>query len=98
MKLASAVLVLVGMSLTLVSPAKAQQLDLSTMTCDNFVKSDKDTMKLITTWMAGFYTEESDAPTIDLPKLNDLQDRLVKFCARETSFPIKTAAEGIYGH
>jgi hypothetical protein len=69
--------------------AKAQQFDLSTMTCDSFLKGDKDRMKLITAWLAGYYTDAS--------ALNKMQDQLVKFCSRETSFPIENAADGIFG-
>jgi hypothetical protein len=77
--------------------AKAQQFDLSTMTCDSFLKGDKDQMKLITAWLAGYYTDESAAEVVDVSALNKMQDRLVKFCTRETSFPIENAADGIFG-
>jgi hypothetical protein len=53
---------------------------------------------VITAWIAGFYTEETDPQTIDLSTLSDLHDRLVTFCTRETAFPIKSAAEGILDH
>lgn len=78
--------------------ANAQQLDLSTMTCDSFVKSDKEQMKLITAWLAGYYTDESDDEVVDVSALNARQNQLVQFCTRETGFPIASAAEGIWGH
>jgi hypothetical protein len=77
--------------------AKAQQFDLSTMTCDSFLKGDKDQMKLITAWLAGYYTDESAAEVVDMSALNKRQDELVKFCIRETDFPIASAADGIFG-
>jgi hypothetical protein len=77
--------------------AKAQQFDLSTMTCDSFLKGDKDKMKLITAWLAGYYTDESAAEVVDVSALNKMQDQLVKFCTRETGFPIENAADGIFG-
>ena len=43
-------IILVALTLSTSWGAKAQQLDLSTMTCDSFIKSDKDQMKLITAW------------------------------------------------
>jgi acid stress chaperone HdeB len=79
------------------SGAKAQQFDLSTMTCDSFIKGNKDQMKLITSWLAGYYTEASAAEVVDVSALSKLQDQLVKFCTRETSFPIASAADGIFG-
>jgi len=96
MKFASiAVLILV---LTTTGNATAQKFDISTMTCGAFLQSDKESMKLIVTWLAGFYTEEHDPQVVDLATINDLQDKFSKFCAREASFPMTTAAEGILGH
>lgn len=77
--------------------AKAQQFDLSTLTCGNFIKGDKDQMKLITAWLAGYYTDASAPEVVDVSALNKMQDQLVKFCTRETSFLIENAADGIFG-
>jgi hypothetical protein len=88
---------LIVLALSGYSSAKAQQFDLSTMTCDSFIKGDKDQMKLITSWLAGYYTDESAAEVVDISALNKLQDELVKFCTREGSFPIESAADGIFG-
>jgi acid stress chaperone HdeB len=91
-------IILVALALPMSWGAKAQQLDLSTMTCASFIKSDKDQMKLITAWLSGYYTDESDDEIVDMSALNTRQNQLVQFCARETSFPIASAAEGIWGH
>lgn len=78
--------------------AKAQQFDLSTMTCESFIKTDKDQMKLIAAWLAGYYTDAPAAQVVDAAAISKVQDDLIKFCTRETSFPVATAAEGILGH
>ncbi len=93
----STAIALVFLASTASWSAKAQQFDLSTMTCSKFMKSDKDQMKLITAWLAGYYTDKSADEVVDLSNLNKLQDNLVKFCSRETSFPIASAADGIFG-
>ena len=90
-------IVVVVLALAAPWSAKAQQFDLSTLTCDKFMKADKDQMKLITAWLAGYYTDEAAAEVVDVTNLNKLQDNLVKFCTRETSFPIASAADGIFG-
>jgi acid stress chaperone HdeB len=87
-----------SMSLSIAWQARAQQLDLSTMTCDKFIKSDKDQMKLITAWLSGYYTDASDDEVVDMAVLNAKQNQLVQFCSRETSFPVANAADGIWGH
>jgi acid stress chaperone HdeB len=78
--------------------ANAQKFDLSTMTCSSFIQSDKGQMKLITAWLAGYYTDESADEIVDVSALNKLQDELVTFCTRESNFPIANAADGILGH
>lgn len=88
---------LVVLALTASWGAKAQQFDLSAMTCSKFMQADKEQMKLITAWLAGYYTDESADEVVDVSNLNKLQDALVKFCTRETSFPIASAADGIFG-
>lgn len=90
--------ILIALVLAGASGAKAQQFDLSTMTCASFMKGDKNEMKLVAAWLAGYYTSESAAEVVDLPALDNLQNELTKFCARETSFPIASAADGILGH
>jgi acid stress chaperone HdeB len=77
--------------------ANAQQLDLSTMTCDSFLKSDKDQMKLIAAWLSGYYTDESANEVVDVSVLNARQNQLVQFCSRETNFLVANAADGIWG-
>lgn len=93
-RIAAALLVL---ALSASCGAKAQQFDLSTMSCDSFLKGDKDQMKLITAWLAGYYTSESAAEVVDVSALNKLEGELVTFCTRETGFPIASAADGIFG-
>jgi acid stress chaperone HdeB len=90
-------IILVALALSTSWGAKAQQLDLSTMTCDSFIKSDKDQMKLITAWLSGYYTDESEDEVVDMSALNNRQNQLLQFCARETHFPIASAADGIWG-
>ncbi len=88
---------LVALALSTSWGANAQQFDLSTMTCDSFLKSDKDQMKLITAWLSGYYTDESENEVVDMSALGARQSQLVQFCTRETNFPIANAADGIWG-
>ena len=89
---------LIVLALTGSWSANAQKFDLSTLTCSSFIQSDKDQMKLITAWLAGYYTDESADEIVDVAALNKLQDALVKFCTRESNFMIANAADGILGH
>lgn len=74
---------------------EAQEYDLSTMTCDALTKADKNDVRLIVAWLSGYYTNENDDEHINLSSLDSAQQKLLQFCGRETSFPVKNAAEGI---
>jgi acid stress chaperone HdeB len=46
-------------------PANATKLDLSTMSCKQFLESGDDTIKLVLTWMDGWYKGDEDNAIID---------------------------------
>lgn len=91
------VITLIALALSTSWGANAQRLDLSAMTCDSFLKSDKDQMKLIAAWLSGYYTDESANEVVDISALNARQNQLVQFCSRETNFLVANAADGIWG-
>src|SRR5262245_44434379 len=64
MKLASIILLAATMTLPAAS-ANAVVLDLYTMTCKQFVESDKDTISMMLTWLDGWYKGDSDEAKID---------------------------------
>ena len=41
-------------------PAHAVKLDLSTMSCKQFLESGEDTIKMVLTWMDGWYKGDED--------------------------------------
>ena len=45
------------------TPASAQKLDLSTITCKQFLEMNRESISLILMWMAGYYSDQ-DAPPI----------------------------------
>ena len=47
------------------APARAEVLDLSTMSCKQFVESGDDMIKLVLIWMDGWYKGDSDEAIID---------------------------------
>ena len=64
MKTLGALLVAAGLALSS-APANAVVLDLSTMTCKQFIEGDEDTIKMVLTWMDGWYKGDSDEAIID---------------------------------
>ena len=90
-KILNAVLVAVALAVTM--PAHAQKLDLSTVTCKQFLESSKDTISLILMWMAGYFADEDDPPIVDFDKMKSDAEKLGAYCAQNPTVGLITAAE-----
>lgn len=89
---------LVGFGLVLAAmPAQATVIDLSTMTCKQFVDSDKDTIAMVLTWMDGWYKGDSDVAIIDTDVFVANAKKFGEFCAANPTISIVNAAEKILG-
>jgi hypothetical protein len=55
-------------------------LDVSELTCDQFMTYDDDNKGLIMMWLEGYYTEEDEAPTIDFGKMASHLAKLLIAC------------------
>jgi hypothetical protein len=72
-----------------------EKIDLSAMTCGDFMKSDQTKSTLILAWFLGFYGEEEDPQVIDLDKLEQAGAQFTAFCKQQPNFRMTVAAEGI---
>ena len=88
-------LMLVAAALFAPLPAKAQQLDLSTVTCKDFVTADKDTIGLILMWIEGFYADQDAKPIVDFDKMKQNGARLGEYCGKNPSHSLITAADDV---
>jgi hypothetical protein len=75
--------------------AGEQKIDLSAMTCRDFIASDQAKSTLILAWFLGFYGEEEDPQVIDLSKLEATRSQFADFCKQQPNFRMTVAAEGI---
>ena len=78
-------------------PAHAVVLDLSTMSCKQFVESGDDSIKMVLTWMDGWYKGDSDEAIIDTDVFVANAKKFGTFCAANPSISIVNAAEKILG-
>lgn len=76
-------------------PAAAQKVDVSTIKCDEFIKSGKDTIGNLLMWLSGYYTGEDDEAIIDFDKMAADGEKLGKLCADNPALGLLTAAERI---
>jgi len=79
------------------APAHAVVLDLSTMTCKQFVEGSQDEIKMVLTWMDGWYKGDSDEAIIDTDVFVDNAKKFGTFCGKNPTVSIVTAAEKILG-
>ena len=77
--------ILFAAALTLSSaPAHAVVLDLSTMTCKQFVEGGDDTIKMVLTWMDGWYKGDSDEAIIDTDVFVENAKKFGTYCGEES--------------
>jgi acid stress chaperone HdeB len=84
-------------SALMLAPAHAVVLDLSTMSCKQFVESDKDTIAMALTWMDGWYKGDSDEAIIDTDVFVANAKKFGEYCAANPTISIVNAAEKILG-
>jgi acid stress chaperone HdeB len=75
------------------APANAQQLDLSTIKCREFLQSGKENIALVLMWMEGYYTDQDAAPIVDFDKMKKDAQALAEYCNKNPNHSLITAAE-----
>jgi acid stress chaperone HdeB len=78
------------------SPASAEMLDLSTITCKDFVAGSKERIGVMLAWMDGYYRDEDDPPILDFDRFNKNAERLGAYCASHPSVGLITAADSLF--
>ena len=97
MKTSAALLVAVGLVALAPAPANAVVLDLSTMTCKQFIESDADSIKMVLTWMDGWYKGDSDEAIIDTDVFVENAKKFGTYCGKNPTMSIVNAAESVLG-
>lgn len=96
MKTTLSMLFAAALSLSCV-PAHATKLDLSTMTCKQFLDSGDDTIKLVLTWMDGWYKGDEDNAIIDTDVFVDNAKQIGAYCGKNPTVSVVTAADEVLG-
>ncbi|MGN1288596.1 MAG: HdeA/HdeB family chaperone [Bradyrhizobium sp.] len=79
------------------APANATVLDLSTMTCKQFVEGGDDTIKMVLVWMDGWYKGDSDEAIIDTDVFTENAKKFGTYCGKNPTISIVNAAEAVLG-
>jgi acid stress chaperone HdeB len=79
------------------APARAQAVDLSRLSCKDFLAGGSESIGFMMTWLDGYYTDE-DAPAIfDLQKMKEKGEKLGEYCAKHPTIGLMTAAAQFMG-
>ena len=79
------------------APAHAVVLDLSTVTCKQFVEGGDDEIKMVLTWMDGWYKGDEDEAIIDTDVYVANAKKFGTYCATNPTISVVNAAEQILG-
>jgi acid stress chaperone HdeB len=88
--------VLVAVMLAVAAPASAQKVDLSTITCKDFLASGKENVGLILMWLTGYYADQEAPPVIDFDKMRSDAAKIGEYCAANPGNGLITAAEEVF--
>ena len=91
MKLISAIVTAAALAAAM--PAQAQKVDLSTITCKQFLDMDRSNISLILMWMAGYYADQDAPAIVDFDKMKEDATKLGDYCRENPTVGLITAAE-----
>ncbi|MBR0990313.1 hypothetical protein JQ580_06240 [Bradyrhizobium japonicum] len=75
-------------------PAKAQVLvDVSKISCDQYITQRITHMQTVNVWLAGFYAGRRNNPVVDTQALNRNGNKLSRFCESHREMPLLDAVE-----
>ncbi len=80
----------------LTPPTHAAVIDLSMVTCQEFLVSNKDEIRIILAWLDGYYKDEQDPPVIDTDTLAVSLMKLNEYCAANPTSGLITAAGKLF--
>jgi acid stress chaperone HdeB len=81
----------------LAAPAKAEKIDLSTTTCQQFINSGKENITITLTWLDAYYRDEDAPPIIDTEKFVANAQKLGEYCGANPTVGLITAADKLFG-
>ena len=76
--------------------ALAEDIDLSTWTCKQFLAASKDDVGVILAWLDGYYKEEDEPPVIDTEGLVVKAKSLGQYCAAHPDSQLIAATDKLF--
>jgi acid stress chaperone HdeB len=76
--------------------AQAQVVDMSKLSCKDFLEISKDSMVMTWAWLYGYYADQDADPVIDFTELTNLGAQLAETCKANPGANMIKTAEPIY--
>ena len=90
--------VLLGILVASTTAAQAQvTVDVSKITCDQFLQQKVATPKLLAAWLSGFYSGKRNSTVVDTQKLEANADRVSSYCDSNRNVMLMKAVETTLG-
>jgi acid stress chaperone HdeB len=77
--------------------ARAEKIDFSTTTCQQFMQSHKEEMGVVLAWLDGYYRDENDPPIFDTDRFQENAKKLGAYCATHPTIGLITATDELFG-
>lgn len=84
-------------TLAAAAPARAQVVDLSTITCKQFFEGPETRISYVLTWLDAYYRDEDAPPVMDFDKMKSDVTKLGAYCAQNPTIGLITAADKVFG-
>jgi acid stress chaperone HdeB len=78
------------------APAFAEDIDLSSWTCKQFLSASKEDVGVILAWLDGYYKEEDEPPVIDTAGLVANAKKLGQYCAAHPDSELIGATDKLF--
>lgn len=76
--------------------AFADNIDLSVWTCKKFQSAGDEDVKIILSWLDGYYRNDNDPPVINLDRFVENAKRLGQYCAANPEMGLITATDKVF--
>jgi acid stress chaperone HdeB len=83
-------------AVTLVGPARSQIiLDMSLITCKQYVESDLERQELIAAWMSGYFNASRNQPRVDFSRFARNKMLVANYCKRHKLESLMSAIQRV---
>jgi acid stress chaperone HdeB len=90
-----ALLFLAAFAVSVTTPVLAQDMDVSKISCKEFISAPKDQIGTVLTWLEGYYTKENAAPILYADKTVKDAKALALYCSAHPDDDVIKAAEAV---